>query len=228
MHSVQIDLKKLILDANFVYTEALPAIISLTGIEATTTDLIISVGTKQFTLENPPSELTAYPAYLYNQDGSLLVIGIEAYKLFTAMLTGETYTPVAAFEPSVATEISGLTAGVNSVSFADEAITAGDITLNNGYQTGIQFIGQVIQLTVGRNFGQVLDCTRFFEDEEDDCDSVISNINGATPKVSGGSIYLVAGPHVKIFDDPERARIYIGLDFGDNSTCVIPSLPPAP
>ena len=88
-------------------------------------------------------------------------------------------------------------------------------------------VDQAVQITVGRNEGLVLGCTSYFT-EPDDCSSVISNINGATPTISGGTIKLIAGDHVKIFEDPQRSRIYIGLDFGPNDTCTTTPLPPTP
>lgn len=221
--AVAVDLYALILDARLVYTTTLPDEIELTKISKDGEFLELTVtGLPPFRFN--PSD--SYPAYVRNSSLSLLTLG-EAAKTIYDNMTAEIAVSSVYFEPCVAIELTGVATGVNSVIFNKTTMPAGEIELAEGYQTDIQFGNQLVKLTVGRNEGIPLGCLDFFSDELDyDCGDIISSINGASPRESGGRIYLRAGEHVKIYEDPESGRVYIGLDFKTTDTCEPVILPP--
>ena len=170
-----------------------------------------------------------FPVYL-RSGTNLLVLGEEVLSLYSALTDNEYINITAWLEPSVIMEQTGLLLGVTQLSFSsNNQFTSGDIRLIEGLQTDIQTLGQTILLNVGRNEGKVLDCASYFTiDPIHGCDKIISNINGAYPAASGDMVKLIAGDHIKIYEDTVRARIYIGLDFVAADACDTPLLPPIP
>lgn len=216
-----VDLYGVIVDANFVYKTQLPSNVQLTSI-------IIAGSNVTFTVNELPTftislSSPTFPIYARNSNNDLLVIGDQAVNL----VGDATYAfNDVIFEPTIAVEIANELSGVSSLQLGDKAWT-GVINLLEGYQVDITVVDNSLQITVGRNEGQVLPCQNFFSDSLTyDCGQVISYINGASPADSGGILTLKAGDHIKIFEDKEQGRIYIGFDFNVTDICPSPLLGP--
>jgi hypothetical protein len=233
MGTVTIDIYPLILDARFAYSTTLPTDIKLESIEKTGTVLVFTItGVPTFAIDTATEQ---FPCYMRNANWDLLVIGDTATDVVANLTDGQILSLTSVyFEPTVAVELTGAALGVSSINFKsstfgadDNIVNSGDVTLVEGYQTDIQFGDQVVKIAIGRNEGIPLGCENFFTDDlAYDCDSVISSINGASPRQTGGTITLVAGDHVKIYEDPEKNRIYIGLDFTAADICSTTMTPP--
>lgn len=229
INGTQIDCYCLFRDANFIYTSTMPVNIDIT-VEKTGDDLIfVATGLARFYITNPQSS-DSYPLYIMSDDNrSTLILGEEVLNLKTALTDSVLVDFNVTFEPCTAIQLTGQMAGVSSISFNGTVISSGDITLIEGYQTDIQFNDQTIEVTVGRNSGIPLGCSPFFSGiVPNDCGSIISFINGASPRTSGTTITLKAGDNVQIFEDPEKSRLYIGLNFDSGDVCQPTTLPPAP
>ena len=201
------DAYRILLDANLTYS-MMPDAVTLDKI-------ILNEGTVQFYVSGQSTftlELAAQSVYyLRNDEGSLLVINgdvinswprnIKAYFVFSNMQ----------FEPSVCYEVSSVYNGVSSLHFAD-----GSSAQNwaSGYQFSILANGQTLQLEAGVNRGLPLPCGDYIPNAQLlSCDAAITSINGAAPTTSGQSLKIVAGDHVRVYNDPQRNTVYIGLDF---------------
>lgn len=196
-----------ILDANLFY-EALPDQVLLTSINTTDGTLTINVSNQSPFVLNNYSTAT-YPAYIRNDNNSLIVIG--DVKEVPADLT---FIINAEFEPCVALEVYPATKGVSSVTIQEQTLT-GDITLTDGYQLTLLPTTSAVNIEVGRNEGHPLPCIPILG-VTNDCASVASFINGASPDQTGGIIKFVAGKHTKIYSDTDKNRIYIGYDFEES------------
>ena len=205
IRGVNYDVASMIVDANLVY-QSLPAHVSLLSVSTADTAITITVtGQPTFT----GSLSGDYPVYMRNSVGSLLVLGYAAKQLL-GTTTALSFTDVE-FESSVAIELSNVILGVTRL-VVDTVSLTNDVVFGDGYQLSLMANGNTIQMEAGRNEGKPLPCGNF-KGTVSDCGSVTSNINGACPVNNGGPVNLLAGSHVKIFDDPTNHRIYIGLDF---------------
>lgn len=225
---VTINVQNIILDANIVYTEDdLPDVVKLESISSNGNDLTFRISgesSEVFLLENA---LTAtYPNYIRNSQGSLLVLGEEAKACVIAANPSLELTDVI-FEPSVVSECRGRLRGVTSLSFSGSTLV-GLVELVEGYQTGIEFkVGNTLYISASPSEGLPLDCRNFFQNElVYDCGVAVSWVNGATAAENGGRLKLTAGRNIRIFEDKENSKIYIGLDFEPEDICVLPSIPP--
>lgn len=223
---VELDLYGIIVDANFVYSEhPISDIIKLVSLTWNNDSLeIIVKDLLPFSVTSVSSQV--YPIYLRNANNDLLVLGEALTTILTA--TNDMYQfENIEFEPCIATEIRDRLSGINILSFNNSPVISDTVRLVEGYQTDIQFNGQVIEIVIGRNEGIPLSCQNFFQSElVYDCDTIVSFVNGASPRDSGGKISIKAGSHVKIYEDKEKRRIYIGLDFDSADVCKINTLPP--
>lgn len=209
---------EMVVDANFVYG-TLPNSIKLSSIA-------ISGSTATFGVTGQPSFSvnlsSTFPAYIRNSVGSLLVLGRA-----TATLLGQSTTVVftdLVFEPTVSIEQSNELLGVSSITLDTDTLTNA-ISIVDGYQFSAVPTGQTIQIEANRNEGIPLPCGNF-KGTTNDCNSIVSNVNGAAPVNDGEPITILAGNHVKVFDDPDNHRVYIGLDFTATDACTVPSLLP--
>lgn len=227
-NDVSLSLHKLILDANLVYIEDdLPDQVKLERIESDGTAVTLFISGEFSVPFIIDDVLNAdYPAYIRNAQGSLLVLGEELKTCVTAANPSLELSGVV-FEPSVASEFRGRLRGVTSL-VINGATLVGAIELVEGVQTGIEFRHEdTLFLSAGPNEGLPLDCRNFFENElVYDCGDVVSWINGARSAENGGKLTLKAGRNIKIFEDRESSKIYIGLDFDSEDICEIPNLPP--
>lgn len=205
-----IDVYALIVDANLAFAN-LPSTVTLDKI-------VLTSGSISLYVSNQTVFTTSYASennyYVRNSYGSLLVLNGAVLN----RLTGSGFVKLSniEFEPSVCYETGGVYEGVSSIDFTG-GISAQNWT--NGYQFSVVPTGQTIQLEVGRNTGVILPCGDYLSAELSDkllCGQVLHSINGATPTTNGGTIKIEAGEHVKIFNDPQRNAIYIGLDFVAN------------
>jgi hypothetical protein len=225
--SVSYELQKVILDANLVYLlDFMPEEVFLTRVEISGNNVsfyITGDNSPPFVVTDVPN--ATFPVYVRNSQGSLLVLGEELLTLFSTNTSHE-YSNVT-FEPSVVSEFIGRLRGINSVTFNNHTFV-GTINIKEGYQTNVQFKpNNVIYVSAGSSEGIPIGCQNFFSDEiADDCGTIVSWVNGASPLENGGNLRIVAGPHIKIFNDKDNSRIYIGLDFESVDVCKAKPLPP--
>lgn len=209
----------LILDANLVYRETVPTeadlgrLVSVTVVGA---DLVISVhGQSLFTVINYQS--ASYPYYVRNTDGSLLVIGKTA-KAVTTTLTFLNQL----FESSVISILNGPLKGVDSLSFNSSTPLIGEILFEEGYQVNLAptKVTNSLKITAGKGYGLPIGCDRLFEDSVPaNCGQLITYINSCEVGEDFGDFKLKAGEHVVIYPDPDRHRIYVGLQFDKVDIC---------
>lgn len=215
---VSVDLYALVLDATLFYTNA-PDNAQITSIQTTGFTLTVRVtGQSDFVVHNYTT--ATYPQYIRNTEHSLLVLGDA-----TAIPTNLTFPVNATFELSTVIEIYPNTKGVSSLTI-DETTLTGAISLEDGYQCSLIPNGNTLQIEVGRGEGLPLPCVSV-KGVTNDCDSIVSSVNGVTPIATGGILKLVAGNHVKVIDDPDNHRIFIGFDFVDD-TQILPQTLPRP
>lgn len=209
---VKVDLYALILDAVLFYSSA-PDNAQITSIQTNGFNLTIHVaGQSNFVLSNYTT--ASYPQYIRNTEHSLLVLGDAS-----AIPTNLTFTVNATFELSTTIEVYPNTKGLSSLTIDGTTLT-GDIPLSDGYQCSLIPNGNTLQIEVGKGEGQPLPCASV-KGVTNDCASVVSAVNGVTPTATGGILKIVAGNHVKVIDDPDNNRIFIGFDFTANQ--VIPT-----
>ena len=216
-----LDLRSAILDARIVYhTTQPPSSVQLTAIARDGSNgytLTVS-GQNSFN-----GTVATFPAYLYNSTGSVITVGSELANV--PANTTITLTNVL-FEPSVCIDLSGYMQGVDAL-LANETSLTGAVTLKEGYQVGLVTNGTTVTMEVGRNVGLPLPCNNFFSTQVvQDCDSVISFINGASPVTSGGVVTIQAGDHVQVFTDQDLHRVYIGFVFNSNDAAAAALIAP--
>jgi hypothetical protein len=203
---VSLDLHSLILDASLFYDIA-PDEVKLVSVQTSGSTLTIQVtGQANFVLAN--YNTTSYPQYVRNTNHSLLVLGDA-----TGIPTNLTFQANALFELSATTEVYPNTKGLSSLTIDGTTLT-GNISLSDGYQCSLIPSGNTLQIEVGKGEGQPLPCVSI-KGVTNDCDDVVSSLNGVTPTSTGGILKIVAGNHVKVIDDPDNNRIFIGFDFVD-------------
>jgi hypothetical protein len=225
LSSGALDLKPMLLDANFTYSSSMPDHVMLERVQRTGNSVSFTVTSLPvFTVD---LSTATYPCYCFNASNDVLVLSSAIGSLHDP--ADYTLSNVE-LEPTTATELAGEYLGVASVSFNGASISSGDITFTEGYQVGIVVNGQTIQVEAGRNYGLSLPCQDFFNDGNlaSDCTGIVSFINGATPLKSGGTVRINAGQNLKIFEDPELNRLYVGLDFTAAESCNGVELPPVP
>ena len=210
------DIYEILIDANLVFS-ALPTAVYLEKIIMAGSSLTAYVTAQPpfvFTLDGTTKEY-----YCYNSAGSLLVLNGWVNGLIGRQ---EFYRFNIPFEPSVCCETGGLYTGVTSIAFQGTDISTSNLV--NGYQLSWQVNGRLVAVEAGQNEGLPLPCRSFFPsaDGVPTCDSIPSQINGATPSNKGGSINLVAGKHLQIYNDPSISTVYIGLDFDTTEISTAP------
>jgi hypothetical protein len=218
--STNVILDSIILDASFIYiNNPLPETVKLTQI-VVGTNITVTV-TDQPSFVFPKAN--TYPVYIRNSEGSLLVIGETV-----ATLPNATYSfPNTAFEDCVSSEYRDKWLGVSKISFPDYPNIAGDQNWEEGYQFKIQINNNTIGLGASNNYGTPISCQNFFEGIfSNDCDDIISTINGAQTITNPDVIRFDTGPNVIIFEDPPNHRLYIGLNFNKEDVCKNPLINP--
>jgi len=213
------DIYAAIVDANLAFS-VLPTTVTLDKIVINGTTLTLYIS-GQNTFSVTLSAQDVY--YVRNSSNSLLVLNGSVVNQWSGLQTFCKFTNLF-FEPSVCYELSPRYLGVSGIHFGS-SLSAQNWT--NGYQFSVVPNGQSIQLEVGRNEGYTLPCGDFRDSTGLlSCDNVVHNINGATPVTAGGSLTLTAGPHVQIFNDPQRNAIFIGFDFVASDIGTDKLLPP--
>jgi hypothetical protein len=214
--STTIYIKPLILDACLFYS-SVPSSVTLNTIITTTALSINITGQPVFTI---PNYLTAtYPYYVRNSSNSLLVVGDA-----THISNNLTFNVNAVFEPTTLIEIYPNTLGLTNLNINGNNLT-GNVSLSDGYQLTLLPEKQELSIEVGRNEGHPLPCINI-KGVVNDCSSIVSTVNGASPSNTGNPIYIKAGNHFKVYDDINNSRVYIGLDF--NITDILPTTLPNP
>jgi hypothetical protein len=199
------DLYKIIVDAQFIVNNNTDSL-SLTSIVTDSSNLTINIpGQSAFTITNYTT--TTYPQYIRNSNNNLIVIGCAA----KSIPINQTINITATFEPGIILEILPSTLGVSSL-LINSTPFSGSVNLIEGYQLSLIPGDQSLDIEVGRNEGNPLPCISV-KGLTNDCNSVVTWVNGATPLKSGYPIKFIAGPHVNIFEDPDNNQIFIGLDF---------------
>ena len=174
------------------------------------------------------SDTAAYPQYIRNSNGSLLVLGKGC-----ALLSGTQTFSSAYFEDSVILQFSNAWLGVSSVSFSPidtGTLTStpvqltGAIILTEGYQTNILVSQNEIAITADSLFGNPIGCSQP-DYIANDCSSIISYINGvSTPD---GTLLFEEGTNFAIYPDPTNHAIYLGLPYNATDICkyILPTSP---
>lgn len=207
----------LLLDAVFVYT-AHPGNSYLTNIYC-----LGDIVTFTFTggLVFTASKADPYPQYLRNSDGSLLVVG-EGLEDVPA---GSHNFTTLGVENSLIYEFGGAWLGVSSLTFDPNDPLIGDIRLYEGFNFLVKTSPTILSLGVDGLYGLQMSCEHFGE-VDNDCDDIISWINGVGPD-GDDELKIVAGDGVVVWDDPEHYRIYVGFQFNSVAD-VCKDIPPHP
>ena len=212
-------LEGILLDANLVYNSVADETRAgqLLSITPASGDLVLTVyGQPAFVV---PSYLSAsYPYYARNAAGSLLVVGQSAKNIATPL----SFSSNMYFEPSVVTIMDGDWRGVTSLTFNGETPLAGDLIFEEGYQLGLQInpAKNSLKISAGRGFGQPIGCDRIYSTTPADCDELISYVSNVAPRGNLDSVDLIPGTNISIYPDPDRHRIYVGLNFEKPDICV--------
>lgn len=209
-------LDDVIVDAQFVF-DSLPETVSLTKITANSETITFLINGLSFVA----SVSQPYPQYIRHNNGSLLVVGSGA----NSVLSGEHDFSNVVFEPSVSYEFGGEWLGVQNVSFETAQKLTGNINLSEGYQTDININSDIIYIELGKHLGKHIQCNSF-SGSGNDCATVVSFINGATPN-SKSEIFLKGDSNVVIVDDPEYHRIFVGTIYVDAED-ICRDIPPNP
>lgn len=218
-----LSLNRCLLDALLLYTTTEPVSnIELIAFAVSGNQITVTVtGQADFVIVD---KTAAYPMYIRNSEGSLLVFGQE----MQSVIANVAFTGIL-FEPTCVVNLAGALRGVTGFTVGTGATQYTEqLELREGLQFGLRADGQTVKLSANKNKGKPITCQNYFQTIANDCGTIISYINGVTPPVNPGIFLLKAGPHVQIFDDPDNHRIYIGLDFNADDVCQPPLLPPAP
>lgn len=191
-----------ILDAQFSMEER-PETLALIGIVVDGNDVTFSFSDgPDVTVQKG---ITA-PLYTRSSD-SLLVFGLglndipEGTHNFTNLN----------FESSVIFEYGGAWKGVESMTFNDSDALTGELNFIEGYQFELFVVNQNIRFAVGNLYGTPIGCNKF-TDYPENCDTIISSINGVGPS-GKKELFLKAGNGFVVWDDPDNHRIYVGFAF---------------
>ena len=106
---------------------------------------------------------------------------------------------------------------MQSLTFDGGASVTGNLNFLEGYQVDIAITGSTITFGAGSKYGVPIACGTFFN-FIDDCDSIISYINGVAAD-GKGIIHLLNGGGMVILDDPENHRIFVGMPNGSEDVC---------
>lgn len=123
------------------------------------------------------------------------------------------------FEETTAIQFDGPWMGVTSVSFNSPFGLSGELDWIEGYQFRIDINDNKVTLGARRNYGQPVSCEQFFDSIVNDCSDIISYINSVGVAGNPGNFTFIAGPHVKLYEDVENHRIYVGLNFDTPDVC---------
>jgi hypothetical protein len=196
----------LILDAQFVFDTEQVVPTEVTSIRADELEATVVVnGTIEFSID----KLGEFPQYIRLNTNHLLVVG-EAAK---DIPTGEFPFSDVTFEPSVVFELADAWKGVESITFGESDPLLGIISLFEGYQFRIDFNQGTSNILFGAHnlYGEPIGCEHFGM-LNNDCNSIVSYINGVTPD-GNNELKIVAGTGTNVWDDPDNHRIYIGFSF---------------
>lgn len=130
------------------------------------------------------------------------------------------------FEPSVTVDFSGPWLGVANVAFADSFVElTGIVNLLEGYQVSLAFTKNTVTIGANNLYGVPIGCEHFGT-LPNNCDDIISSINGVGPNLEH-VLNIAAGHNITVLDDPPNHRIYVGFSFTsiDDICKTIPSRP---
>lgn len=207
---------RVILDAQFSFTTH-PGDLNITQVTADATDVTFEFSSgADLTI----SKSVTTP-YYHREESRLLVFGAG----LSEIPTGTHVFSSLRFESSVIFEFSGPWKGVNSITFDSNPAVDGALTFIEGYQFELFSALQTVRFAVGSIYGKQIGCTQF-SGYPDNCDEIISSINGIGPS-GKKELFLKAGNGFVVWDDPENHRIYVGFAFtsGDDICGDIPPFP---
>lgn len=224
----------ILLDAQFVFNSVDDAsntsYVNLTSINETAGEYTITVSAEvnaQSTFRFSASSVSDFPLYVYNDQGSLLVIGAGILSL-----TGNNTFTTLTFEPSTIIDISSGWEGLPAIVVEGQTTVElnGEVLFEEGTQVYLLASGpSEITIKVGRNLGLPVDCSpKFTTTFAQDCNEGISNLNGTFLPKRGADFKIEGGDHISIFNDPVNHRIYIGLTFSSSDICpaILPTTQP--
>lgn len=208
----------LVLDAQFTF-EAHPGDFKITSITNTSdTDVVFTFSnTTTLTVAKGITE----PTYVRTSTGKLMVFGLGLNDVpigtfaFTSLI----------FEPSTVLQFGGPWKGVSSIIFDASTPLTGVLNFIEGYQFELFMAANSIRFAIGNIYGTPIGCTMFGANPED-CNDIISSINGVGPD-GNKEILLKAGNGFVVWDDPPNHRIYIGFAF-TSAGDICGDIPPFP
>jgi len=205
-----------LLDAQLTF-DADPGTVSLTEITVAGNNVTFSIGGLSFVAD----KTLPFPQYLRLATNQLLVVGAGVADIPSGT---HTFTGVT-FEPGVVYEYYGAWLGLESISFDSETPLTGIVDLYEGYQFDIRIDGQNLHLGANNLYGLPIGCEHF-GDQVNNCEDIISFINGVQPD-GNNILQILAGPGINVWDDPEHHRIYVGFNF-TSADDLCKDIPPAP
>lgn len=205
---------QIILDASLVYEAAgsITAVIS----SITVVGNIVTIAVPGITSFSFNKQTVTYPHYAYS-GCSLIVVG---QSITTLVSTGTINVP---FDPSVIYDLRGKWRGVSKLKVSANQVDIeliGDIVWTEGYQFAVSSKDEHnINLAAGNQYGLTVPCGTNLFGYPNDCSDIISFINGVTTMTDPGKFNLTSDNGIKILEDPENNRIFIGLNFDVTDVC---------
>jgi len=196
-----------------------------------------------FTINSIESD---FPAYIRNEDGSLIVFG-EGLLDFISACDGnftslDVNIPV---EPGTCIEYRKDWEGVTSLTVSPEkksvvenpeipllplepadtaATLTGDISFMEGYNVNLAIRNSLINLIVGTGYGLSADCsTHFISPEFLDCANIVSYINGISPD-DDGNIRILGSSNILITQGTTIDNFSDNFSEAANSNTIFVSL----
>ncbi len=206
-----------ILDAQFVLDEE--ADVGITNIENVDDSEVVFTISEIGEITVPKN--SSFPFYVRTENGSLVVFGIGVKDIPIGSFNFNTLL----FEDSTISIFADAWLGVSSLTFDNEDPIDGNLEFLEGYQFELFTNLQNIRFAAGSMYGKQIGCLQF-SNYPDDCDDIISSINGVGPD-GNKEMFLKAGPGFVVWDDPPNHRIYVGFAFtSQNDVCG--DIPPFP
>jgi hypothetical protein len=196
-----------IVDARIVTTTY--SNVYLISITADASNITFSITDNTFVI--PRNSITPFYARLEN--GNLLVLGPGIADIPNGVYEFEDVK----FEFSVVSCINEEFRGVTSITPVGGNTFDGDVEFKEGYQFELTPATQTITFGTDALYGTPIGCN-IFDGAPQDCGDIVSYINGISP-ATANTMYFLPGAGMRVIDDPDNHRIFIGLTFIPEDVC---------